>query len=130
MSRRQTRAAWRARLRQQEPTRVAPRTAPRTAPSTTPTASAPARISLHIAELHMQSFGRSDAMRIADGLKQELSSLLAREGAPQPWLRNSRVESMKLSDIRLRAASKPQTISQHLAQALMRGKTNEGRERQ
>ena len=85
----------------------------------------PTHISVHIAELHMQSFRRSEAIRIADGLQHELSSLLASEGVPQSWLHSSNVEAIRLNDIR---TGKPQIIAQHLAQALVRTKEKDGRE--
>jgi len=113
MSRRQVRAGWRARLRRQE---QAP-------PQPVRKILAPTHISVHIAELHMQSFRRSEAIRIADGLQHELSSLLASEGVPQPWLHSSNIEAIRLNDIR---AGKPQIIAQHLARALAR--TKDGRE--
>ena len=115
MSRRQVRAGWRARLRRQE----------QAAPQPVRKILAPAHISVHIAELHMQSFRRSEAIRIADGLQHELSSLLASEGVPRPWLHSSNVEAIRLNDIR---AGKPQIIAQHLAQALVRTKEKDGRE--
>ena len=111
MNRRQIRAGWRARLRGQQSDRVAPFPPPAVMQA--------ARLSVHIAELHMQSFQRSDALRIADGLKQELSLLLAREGVPQTWLHDSSVDSIKLADLRLRPAGRPQVIAQRLAQALV-----------
>lgn len=110
MSRRQTRARWRSRLRaesgQGSPVAQTPR-------------SRVAAVSVRIEELHLQSFSRLDGRRIADAFQHELSSLLADGAVPDSWLRGQTIEKAKLGDLRIRAGAKTQIVGEQLAQALL-----------
>jgi hypothetical protein len=111
MSRRQTRALWRRRLRGESS--PGPALAPR---RRLPVAA----VSVRIDELSLKSFSQRDGRRIADALQQELSSLLAGGGVPDAWLRGQPIERAHLSDIRIRAGAKAQIVGEQLARALLR----------
>ncbi len=115
MSRRQTRSTWRKRIRAESTLGAGPAPGFARAP-----VHMPAAVTVRIGELRLQSFSRSDGLRIADALQQELSSLLTDRGVPEFWLRSQTIERVKLDDVCIRSGARMQILGEQLARALLR----------
>ena len=78
-------------------------------------------IELHIEELVLHGFAPGDRYRIAEGVEQELSRLLADRGVPQSLAQDGEIASVDGGSIEVAQGSRAEAIGAQVAQAVYGG---------
>ena len=81
----------------------------------------PKNIELHIEELVLSGFAHGDRYRIAEGVEQELSRLLADRGVPQSLAQDGEIASVDGGSIEVAQGSRAEAIGAQVAQAVYGG---------
>lgn len=81
----------------------------------------PKNIELHIEELVLHGFARSDYRDIGEAVKSELSRLFTEQGVPPSLERGGRIDSLKDGDLKITPGSNAEVIGARVARAVYGG---------
>jgi len=81
----------------------------------------PKNIELHIEELVLHGFSPGDRYRIAEGVEQELTRLLADQGVPESLERGREVANMDGGAFEVAPDSRAQVVGAQVAKAVYGG---------
>ena len=81
----------------------------------------PKNIELHIEELVLHGFSPGDRYRIAEGVEQELTRLLADRGVPQSLERGGEIANMDGGAFEIAQGSRAEAIGAQVAKAVYGG---------
>ena len=81
----------------------------------------PKNIELHIEELVLHGFAPGDRYRIAEGVEQELTRLLADRGVPQSLERGGEIANMDGGAFEVVQGSRAQVVGAQVAKAVYGG---------
>ncbi|HYI96149.1 MAG TPA: hypothetical protein VEX68_21575 [Bryobacteraceae bacterium] len=107
MNRRQRRSEWRDRFRRPQPPRP--------------------NVSLCIDELRLEGVPSGDRLRVADGLREELRTLLGVHGVPEAWVARRAMDRVGGPELTLNPGTRPQVLGEKLAGAVLNSKPSERR---
>ena len=75
-------------------------------------------IRLHIDELHLHGFARSDRYRIAEALERELKRLLTEQRTPAHFNASHSLANLDAGSFEVAPNSKPEAVGTQVAQAI------------
>ena len=81
----------------------------------------PKNIELHIEELVLSGFAHGDRYRIAEGVEQELSRLLADRGVPQSLAEGGEIASVDGGAFEVAPGSRAEVVGAEVAKAVYGG---------
>ncbi len=81
----------------------------------------PKNIELHIEELVLHGFSPGDRYRIAEGVEQELTRLLADRGVPQSLAEGGEIASVDGGAFEVAPGSRADVVGAHVAKAVYGG---------